>query len=172
MRLAAILMLAASLAVQTANAMAAVWKYDEAVEPMTDTKRGFASVASGNEALTFQCDGGDQHQLYAVIRLNEWVGKGSRPIRPLQYRVDSAAPKTITAYHNDKMAIVMNFAQDKDRDTFLADILPASRLVVRVLTYDNQYYTTTLDISGDKSAIARAARTCGDQTAPITATKP
>lgn len=143
------------------------WEYKDLVDPITDFKRGIASVTDNKQMLIVKCDPGKSHEIYATIVVDKWLGKGPRPFRAMQYRFDSGEPQTMTAYHADKSVVIMNGPYGKARDQFVPRILSASKLAVKLTTYDGEIYTTVLNIAGGRQAVESAIATCGDTTVPL-----
>jgi len=144
----------------------AAWEYKEKADPMTDFTRGIATASSGKEAVIVKCDGDGSHQVYADIYVSKYLGRGRSAFREIEYRVDKGEIQKLLAYHSDNSIAVMNSGLGKSRDMFLPAIAKGSSLALRLTTFDDEDYTTVLDISGGREAIAKVIETCGDKTAP------
>ncbi|WP_312139269.1 hypothetical protein [Brevundimonas sp.] len=135
------------------------WTYREVTDPITDARRGIASVNGDNGSmLVVKCDS-DGSGMYMHLIASEYLGGDGRGFerRALIFRVDQNAPVTQQWHHRDNDAIVRN-----QRDLFNAvkEMIEGERVHVRATRYDSRRVDMSFSLDGAKDAMRQAFEAC------------
>ena len=142
----------------------AEWDYKTVSDPMTDVKRGIASIAANeqNGLIAIKCDRSGPGSLYLHFIATNYLGKGRSGSRDIEYRVDGSEVQKLNAYHDKSMAIVTNNAPNDAGGRFIKQLRDANKLVIALYSYEFERYVSTFDISGAREAIRNVVSVCED----------
>lgn len=144
------------------------WSTKTIVDLMSDATRGIAMTSvNENIVLVVKCDSNGNDSVYFSFIAKEFLGAGAQSDRMFTYRIDGGASRVMWASHDNSSATVLNLATvnflsgDVGRK-FLKDLNTASRLAVRLYTYESEAYESVIQVVGAKEAFNYVAKTCKD----------
>lgn len=153
----------ASIAIMLSAPAHAAWEFKILEDPMTDARRGIASVMGDEGLLVVKCDSNGPESLYISIISKHYLGGTSRSrSRDVRFRIDRGTPQSISASHDGSSASIFDLQPGKAGGVFLSQILDARELVVQVTSFDYDSYTIVFDTTGARSAVEKAASACRD----------
>lgn len=139
------------------------WQFEVVVDPITDAKRGMASVQGDGGLLVVKCDSGRRDMYVHLISKTYLGGRGgSWDSRNLTYRIDSEAPVTRRWMHNGSEAALFR----ADAQPLIAELSRgSSRVVIRATTFEYQSVDMIFPLEGVMAAIGQAGDACSAQVA-------
>lgn len=155
-------------AAEPANAR---WVYSERVDPITDAKRGFATLQGTGGMLVVKCDANGPGTVYmSIIPAGAYVGP-SPGGRSVKVRVDAGEVRDdVWEYGRSQVVKVSRGTAEKypslNSGAPIGDLAvafaPASKIVLRVLDYQFGGVDVVLASDGNADPIRRVFKTCGD----------
>lgn len=145
----------------------AAWAFTQSTDPITDAKRGFASVASddGSE-IVIKCDRNGYGSVYVSIISSTFLGRPTRYGSTVQMRFDSGDPRRREVNQHDNTATIAD-SQFYGREAmfnreFVMMVSKSRKLAVRATRYDGREVDMVFDVSGSGEAIDKVYHICGD----------
>ena len=136
-----------------------VWGYREVIDPITDAKRGIASIDGvGGAVLVFKCDSTGGSPYLHLISSEYLGGDGIRSeMRTLTYRVDQNPPVRQQWRHRDSDAVLSN---QRDLLSILKEMLEGDRIHIRASRYDNRSVDMSFALDGAREAMTKVHEAC------------
>lgn len=148
----AALAFAGPAAAQDAGTTSGAWLIRTVVDPITDARRGIATLEGEHGRLVVKCDAPGPGSVYIHFISNEYLG-GDYDRRQMVVRFDQAPPATQTWHYNGSAALLTT---EPLQMGFVRQLAAASRLVLRATTYRGASVTAVFEI--DPVTTAEAMR--------------
>ena len=131
-------------------------------DPMTDATRGILVSETEDIRMVFKCDNNGPGSLYVSFISKRYLGGARYKMRAVKYRIDSAPPEEISAYHDGSTATILDLKPASNGGRWLGRLLSASKLTVQVSNFNYDTYTQVIDLNGFRPGLVRAASVCRD----------
>lgn len=138
------------------------WRFEEVTDPVTDAKRGIASMTGDQGAVAIKCDQNGPDSIYVHVVARKYLGALRNARRSVVVRLDDGPLQNYSWYHDKADAI---FTDDIAAPTLALRLAYAKKIVIRMTTYEGEYVDLLFTSNGDGTPVERAFATCG-QTMP------
>jgi hypothetical protein len=152
------LMTVAALACIATHAGAAPWGFDAVIDPITDAKRGIASLNGPQGSIVIKCDENGPRSIYVEIISRQYLGKSQYPKREVISHIDRGATESHWWRHDAESIVI---ADNREATINALELSSAKTIAYRATTYAGQIVDLTFEADGNDEAVRKAFSTCG-----------